>query len=156
MNCRKRPCEQCPWRKDGMRGQFPADRYEILRGTVDGDDHHAPIFGCHKSSDENTMPCAGWLASVGNQNIRVRMAVAMGEIPVELLKPGEDWPPLFESYDEMEAAQGGEEGSWSACFTEGCRDHLTPTTVVPGYPCPTCGRGKMIDVSEVIRRRRQA
>lgn len=138
-----------------MRGQFPADRYDLLRGTVDSDAGlDAPIFGCHKSKPGEELPCAGWLAAVGRENVRVRLAVSMGSIPLEALNPGDDWPPLFESYDEMEEAQSGEEGSWSACFTEGCRDHGVPTTVVPGYPCPTCGRGKMVDVTSVIERRR--
>jgi hypothetical protein len=38
---------------------------------------------------------------------RVRIAVAFGELPADALEPGDDWPELFGSYDEMAAAQGG-------------------------------------------------
>lgn len=161
MNTRKKPCEQCPWRKDTRRGQFPAERYDQLADTTGSPGAEAgigaPIFGCHKSSEEEPMPCAGWLAAVGYESLTVRLALSNGSIRPEALEPGDDWPPLFESYEEMRAAQGGTGGTWSMCATKGCRAYMTPQTVTPGFPCPTCGRGEMVAVDDdTICRLRQA
>lgn len=142
MNVRKRPCEQCPWRRDVRGGQFPADRYEKLANTSGERGNEAaidaPLFACHKSSDDETMPCAGWLAAVGRDSLRVRILALRGEIPVEALDPREDWPPLFESFDEMVAAQSGEAGARSVCFNDRCAQYGVVQTVSPGYPCPVC------------------
>lgn len=110
MHVRPRPCEECPWRRDTPPGQFPAERYQALRGTTGGPGAEAPIgspmFACHKSADGQELPCAGWLAAVGVQgSLTVRYLAALGELPAEALSPGEDWPELFDSYAEMEAAQ---------------------------------------------------
>jgi hypothetical protein len=157
LTTRPRPCEQCPWRTDNARGQFPAARYDELAATTGTPEEPvppgSPIFTCHKSSGGKELPCAGWLASVGHTNLTIRMALAKGDLTPNDLRAGEDWPPLFETYAEMAAAQGGEGNKWSACFERGCRDFGTPQTVVAGYPCPSCGRGKMIDVDDAMRRR---
>ncbi len=112
MKVPRRPCGECPWRQDTEPGQFPASRYEALRSTtIDDDGNHAgfdaAMFACHKSGEGEEFICAGWLASVGMMNIRVRLLVSAGEIPVEALSPGDDWPPLFDDYDEMASTQGG-------------------------------------------------
>jgi hypothetical protein len=109
VNCRKRPCAECPWVRDTPSGQFPAERYVALRHTT-GDPGReaylgAPMFACHKSTEANTMPCAGWLASVGYESLTVRMLLISGEIPKDAMQPGDDWPELFESYPEMAEAQ---------------------------------------------------
>lgn len=110
MHTRKRPCEECPWVRATEPGQFPAERYEELRATTGspGDEAQlgAPMFACHKSREGGELPCAGWLASVGYESLTVRVLLAQGEIPPEAMRPGEDWPALFESYEEMEEAQG--------------------------------------------------
>jgi hypothetical protein len=106
MNCRKRPCEECPWRKDTPAGQFPPERYVALRNTTGSPGQEAgiqaPMFACHKSSDDETMPCAGWLASVGHYHLGVRIHLAQGAIPPEAMEPDDDWPELVESYEELE------------------------------------------------------
>jgi hypothetical protein len=48
--------------------------------------------------------CAGWLAVAGYGHLGVRLAVAMGRLPAGALEPGEDWPGLYASYDELAAA----------------------------------------------------
>jgi hypothetical protein len=141
MNHRPRPCAQCPWVKSTPPGQFPAERYEELKATT--------------GSPGWEMPCAGWLAGVGWHHMGIRIAVATGGLPLEAVDPPEgDYPEVFTDYEEMAAHQGGHGAKWSACFTEGCRDHGTPTTVTPGFPCPSCGRGEMVDVTDVMERRR--
>lgn len=110
---RKTPCEECPFRKDTEPGQFPDDRYEALRSTrgAPGDEApmDAPLFACHKSQDGKDLACAGWLAVCGYDHLGIRIAVLNGRLPPRVLRPGDPWPELFESYDEMAEAQGRSE-----------------------------------------------
>lgn len=105
-----RPCANCPWRRDSAAGEFPAERYEALRATagVPGREAEldAPIFACHKSESGRDRACAGWLAIAGTDHLGIRLAVAVGRLPAGVLQPGEDWPDLFGSYDEMAERNG--------------------------------------------------
>lgn len=125
----RRPCVECPWRQDVEPGQFPADRYDHLAATsapfrpppIDHTDPEAaiaqaaeithagletPMFACHKSPEGAEYACAGWLASgAANDHLRIRLMLATGALPREAMRPGPDWPPLFDSYDEMAARQ---------------------------------------------------
>ena len=109
---RSYPCAECPFRRDTEPGQFPACRYDALRATVGAPGREqplgAPMFACHKTAEGNEQACAGWLAVSGAEHIGVRLAVATGRLPAEALAPREGWPALFDSYDEMAAAQGSE------------------------------------------------
>ncbi len=100
-----RPCTNCPWRRDSLAGEFPAERYEALRTTAGSPGHEAglgaPIFACHKSEPGRDRACAGWLAVAGIDHLGIRLAVTLGRLPAAVLKPGGDWPDLFSSYDEM-------------------------------------------------------
>lgn len=104
---RKYPCAECPWRRDTPPGQFPACRYDALHSTSDQSGLFAPMFGCHKGEPGTNadLACAGWLAVAGYEHIGVRLAVARGALPREALRPGDGWPALFDSYDEMAEAQ---------------------------------------------------
>lgn len=109
MNCRTRPCAECPWVKATPPGQFSRERFEALRGTTGEPGAEvgigAGIFACHKSQEGRELPCAGWLASVGYWHIGMRLAAARGEIPGTAFRPEADWPELHESYDEMMEAK---------------------------------------------------
>lgn len=158
LTTRPRPCAQCPWRKDTPRGQFPAARYEELACTTGTTEEPvpfgSPLFTCHKSKpDGGEIPCAGWLAAVGVTNLSIRLALLSGGLSLNAMTPGADWPPLFETYAEMAEAQGGVGNKWAACFETGCRDYGKPQTAIAGFPCPTCGRGDMVDVDDAMRRR---
>lgn len=106
---RRYPCNECPWRRDTPPGAFPEERYEALRETAGQPGSEAPlgapIFACHKSTEGKDEACAGWLATVGIEHIGIRLAIAMGRLPAETLKAGQDWPRLFDSYDEMAETQ---------------------------------------------------
>lgn len=107
---RRFPCggtQRCPWRLDAAPGQFPAERYEALRVTAE-QNLTAPIFGCHDGAPGSgeDVACAGWLAVVGHRHIGVRIAVASGRLPASALVPGEGWPDLYGSYDELAAVNG--------------------------------------------------
>lgn len=109
---RRKPCAECPWKKETPPGQFEADRYAELRKTTIGEDGYeasidATLFACHRSPEGGELACAGWLAAVGHHSLRVRLLVAYGQIPAEALDIPEDWPELFLDYDEMAERQGG-------------------------------------------------
>lgn len=111
----RRPCVNCPWRRDVEPGEFPASRYDALRATApdpETGEHPtlgAPMFACHKSPAGEEFVCAGWLAVVGRDHVTVRMLVATGALDAAALDPGAGWPELFESYEEMATAMGGPE-----------------------------------------------
>jgi Family of unknown function (DUF6283) len=105
---RRYPCAECPFRRDVRPGQFTAARYEALRATSDQSGLHAPMFGCHKGEPGTgaDLACAGWLAVCGFDHLGVRLDVITGRLGQDALRPGDGWPELFGSYDEMAAAQG--------------------------------------------------
>lgn len=109
---RKYPCAECPFRRDTQPGQFPPERYEALRSTVGGPgreaDMRAPIFACHKSPEGSEEACAGWLATLGVEHLGIRYAIVTDRLPSSCLRPGEGWPELFDTYEEMAETQGVE------------------------------------------------
>jgi hypothetical protein len=104
-----KPCAECPFRLDAPPGQFEACRFDALRNTAGGPGQEAPIgspmFACHKTAEGKEIACAGWLAICGIDHLGVRYAVASGALPAEALQPGEGWPELFGSYEQMAARQ---------------------------------------------------
>lgn len=113
---RRFPCAECPWRRDTPPGQFAACRYEGLTETSTqpqvasvADIVRQPMFACHKSPEGREEACAGWLAVAGHENLAVRLAVATGRLPGVALEPGEGWPRLFDSFEEMAAVQARRE-----------------------------------------------
>ncbi len=114
----RRPCDECPWRRDAQPGRFTRERWEKLVSTTarhggsrDGYQPGIgdPMFACHKTPDELERACAGWLAVEGRDHVTVRLACAMGELPYDALDPSPDWPPLFESIAAAAAHDRGEE-----------------------------------------------
>lgn len=105
----RRPCVGCPWIRDRTAGGIPGfdlRMAEKLAATCPdsygfGPDFGAPVFACHHSRDGDEFPCAGWLAAVGEAHPGVRLRVQAGGIDPEALSPGEDWPELHETFDEM-------------------------------------------------------
>ena len=124
-------CSDCPFKKDTPPGQFSSARYERLRAL--GVHDPAPregqsfalkaMFACHQTGEGKEVACAGWLAVCGENSLTVRLNIALGALPEETLTPGKDWPDLFQDYDSMAAAQGGE---WDDPEEEGAR--ARPTT----------------------------
>jgi hypothetical protein len=105
----KKPCKECPWRKDTPSGQFTAERYEALRNTTGSPgkeaDLNSPIFACHKTQEGREAACAGWLAAVGIEHLGIRFAIIQNRLPADSLKPKKDWPELHSSYEEMKHAK---------------------------------------------------
>lgn len=109
MSACRRPCPSCPWRVDQDASTIPNFRLDLAENLANtcpsergyGPDFGSPQFACHQSREDAEIACAGWLAQVGGAHPNVRMAVMAGKVPVEALTPGEDWPELHESFDEV-------------------------------------------------------
>jgi hypothetical protein len=86
-----------------------ADRYTALADTTGtpGAEAHlfAPMFACHKSPEGAEQACSGWLAAVGYYHLGVRLAIVTGRLDPRVLQPAPDWPPLFDTYQEMATTQ---------------------------------------------------
>jgi len=104
----RRPCDECPVRSDVPPRKFGPERFEALRSTAGSPGQEVPIgapwFACHKSSDDEERACAGWLVLCGADHLGVRLSIAQGNLPMSALEASKGWPPLYGSYEEMEAA----------------------------------------------------
>lgn len=78
MKAARRPCAECPWRRDVQPGQFPAERYRALAATAY--DMSAVIFACHKSTEGEEFACAGFLERGALHNLAVRMSYVFGDL----------------------------------------------------------------------------
>lgn len=109
MSACRTPCPSCPWRVDQTAQDIPAfvlDLAENLAETCPDDRGYGPDFGtpqfaCHQSREGAEIVCAGWLAQQGHRHPVVRMQVLAGQIPVEALERGADWPDLHESFADV-------------------------------------------------------
>lgn len=98
---RRQPCEECPWRREN-EGSFPAEAFKHSASTAY--DGAMSSFSCHMSGAKKPATCAGFLLRNADNNIGVRISLAMGKInPAELSDGGAD---LFDSYREMAVANG--------------------------------------------------
>lgn len=99
----RKPCPSCPWRVDQTAEDIPNFSLELAENLerTCHQDFGAPIFACHQSREGEEFACAGWLAVYGYDSIAVRMMVIAGRIPAEALQPGEDWPELEPSFEDV-------------------------------------------------------
>ena len=108
---RDRPCRRCPWRTDCDLTDFTEEDMQRLR-RADGRPGAearpgASTVGCHLDQPGTAHPfrlCAGWLATVGDHHVVVRMALAVQAIPRRAVEPGPDWPALHLNLDALLAA----------------------------------------------------
>lgn len=98
----RKPCPECPWRKDVAAGRFPAARFRALAPCAE--DMSAVLFGCHKSPEGGEFACAGFLLQGAAHNLAIRLAAARGRI--DLRKISDGGFPLFASYRDMAVANG--------------------------------------------------
>lgn len=98
----KKPCSECPWRRDVPTGNFSADRYRSLAGTAV--DMSGSIFACHKTVEGKDAACAGFLLRGANHNLALRLAYYRGDIaPGDVTDGGYK---LFDNYRQMAVANG--------------------------------------------------
>lgn len=97
----KKPCPDCPWRKDAV-GEFPASAFQISAPT--SYDMSDRMFGCHSAGTENPKTCAGFLLRGSQHNLSVRLHLMAGEIELDEVSDGGH--ELFDNYREMAIANG--------------------------------------------------
>ena len=97
----RRPCAECPWRKDVPTGHFAAERFKALAETAY--DLSTRIFACHKSAEEHPTICAGFLSRGADHNLTVRVAYGRGELK-QADRTGD--LPLYDDYRAMAVANG--------------------------------------------------
>lgn len=103
LRSRRRPCENCPWRKDARPGEFSAERYRALAASAY--DLSEVLFACHKSLDGREVTCAGFLARGADHNLAVRFAyLRRGLEPIDR----SDGLDLYEGFRELAIANGVE------------------------------------------------
>ncbi len=96
----KKPCSECPWRRDVEPGRFPPERFRLLAASAY--DVAITIFACHKSADKHPTACAGFLLRGATHNLSIRLARSCGNIG-EVSDGGYE---LFQNYREMAIANG--------------------------------------------------
>lgn len=77
----KRPCSNCPFRRDGAGIALAPGRLEGIVKTLLADDHET--FVCHKTLDAERMTCAGAvgvMAKMGRLPLIARLGLAVGVI----------------------------------------------------------------------------
>lgn len=97
----RRPCAECPWRRDVATGRFEPERFQALAHTAY--DLSTRVFACHKSAEEHPTLCAGFLSRGADHNLTVRLAYAR-EALEQLDRSGD--LPLYDNYRDMAVANG--------------------------------------------------
>lgn len=100
LNARKRPCAECPWRRDAPAGHFPPQAFQRLAAS--SYDMERTIFQCHDTTDETPLVCAGFLERGADNNLTVRLAYMDG-MEKQDRSGGEE---LFDDFREMAVANG--------------------------------------------------
>jgi hypothetical protein len=76
VHCRK-PCPECPWRRDAPRGAFPAEAYRLSARTAY--DMAESAFSCHMAGSDAPSVCAGFLLRGADHNLSIRLRIIKGE-----------------------------------------------------------------------------
>jgi len=96
---RKKPCPDCPWRKDAT-GAFPAEAFRHSAETAYDMSQH--VFSCHASGVTRPAICAGFLLRGADHNLSVRLAKMRGQN----LDVGDGGHELHANYRAMAIANG--------------------------------------------------
>lgn len=99
---RRKPCAECPWRKDAPVGAFPAEAYRHSAETAHDLSNH--LFSCHMSGANEPATCAGFLLRGAEDNLSVRMAMFEGRYDPEKVSDG--GVELYDGYRSMAIANG--------------------------------------------------
>lgn len=97
----RRPCAECPWRRDAPIGAFPAEAFRHSARTAY--DAALSQFACHMSGVAAKATCAGFLLRNSRNNIGTRLALASGRIDLREVSTDVE---LYDSYREMAEANG--------------------------------------------------
>lgn len=94
----KKPCGECPWRKDVATGRFPVLKFQRLANTAW--DRSPVLFACHKTPDDKPIACTGFLLRGADHNLSVRLH----KVDVNSISDG--GYSLYEGYTQMAVANG--------------------------------------------------
>lgn len=97
---RKKPCKDCPWRKDAV-GVFPAEAFRLSANTAY--DMAEKTFGCHTSGTSKPATCAGFLLRGAGHNLSVRLGYIAGRYHDDVTDGGH---ALHDNYRSMAIANG--------------------------------------------------
>jgi hypothetical protein len=106
------PCRSCPFRRSVTPADIPGGGVDRYRASLAaGEGSLGFVMACHLSSDEDPLPCAGWVVVVGRPvahsngegAIPMRIALMRGEVDVHDYDAG--GADLFDSMEEMLDAQ---------------------------------------------------
>lgn len=97
---RKKPCSDCPWRKDAT-GVFPAEAFKHSAATAY--DMSDRTFACHQSGAKKPAICAGFLLRGADHNLCVRLGRINGRFKDDVTDGGHD---LHDNYRDMATANG--------------------------------------------------
>lgn len=95
----KRPCSDCPWRKDSV-GTFPAEAF--LHSASTAYDMSDRVFACHQSGTQKPRACAGFLLRGAEHNLSVRVGRMSGRY-LDVVDGGHE---LHADYRAMAVANG--------------------------------------------------
>lgn len=98
-NFQRKPCKNCPWRKDVAPGEFSADDFRRLANTAYDLAHQ--VFTCHKTTEAKPHICAGFLLRGADNNLTVRFNYGHAMQTVQ-----DGGHPLHGNYREMAIANG--------------------------------------------------
>lgn len=115
---RKKPCSDCPWRKDAV-GEFPAEAFVHSANTSFDMSQHT--FACHQSGSIKPAICAGFLLRGADHNLTVRLKAITGEFKGDVKDGGHE---LHSSYKAMAIANGvdPDDPSLEMCRSPGYSD----------------------------------
>lgn len=97
----KRPCPECPWRRDAPIGNFPPEAFVKLAHTAY--DMDRGVFQCHDTTDGSPLACAGFLERGADDNLTVRLSYMDGDFDRRDRSGGE---ALYDDFREMAVANG--------------------------------------------------
>lgn len=98
-------CRNCPFRKSSPKageagGSVPVSTdVSKMRSIAHNITEGFSVMQCHKSTDKQPKPCAGYLSVVGYESVGVRLAACMGVIDREDV--GRPIKGLYSSLCEM-------------------------------------------------------
>ena len=97
---RRRPCSDCPWRKDAT-GEFPPEAF--VHSAPTAYDMAQSTFACHQSGKKKPATCAGFLLRGAQHNMTVRLGLMTGKYKLDVTDGGVD---LHDDYRAMAIANG--------------------------------------------------
>lgn len=96
----KRPCADCPWRKDATH-VFPPEAF--VHSAATAYDMATNTFACHNAGADHPAICAGFLMRGADHNLTVRLHRMKGVISDDVSNGGHE---LHDDYRSMAIANG--------------------------------------------------